>query len=334
MPESTPSAGADELTARVRRALTERAFRIVYQPIVDLLDGRTVVVEALCRFTIEPHRSPDAWFSDAWQAGLGADLELAALEAALSRLDRIPMPCRIALNVSPSVLIHEELLRRVTTAGATRVVIELTEHTAVDDYDDVRAAADLLRDRGARLAVDDIGAGFASIRHIVKLVPEVIKLDRELVGGIDADPVRKSFAEALVGFATSVGSDIVAEGLETADELAMVRALGIRYGQGFLIAPPAGVESLGSSCTAVLGETNAARGSAGAATARALRHARTDLNETFALLARLLDAARRGVMSAQPAEVAALERAATALALIAERDGACRRLLVAQPHGS
>lgn len=335
------TAEGEPVAERVRRALAERAFRIVYQPIVDLEDGRAVAVEALSRFTSEPYGPPDTWFADAWRVGLGAELELAAFEAALGGMDRIPTACRVAINLSPSVITHPDLLERVVAAGASRVVIELTEHVAVHDYDRVRSAVATLRGSGAKLAVDDMGAGFASFRHIVKLAPDIIKLDRELVHDIDVDPVRRSVAAAMVNFADDVGSDIVAEGIETPGELEAVRALRIRYGQGMLIGAPELAESL--ACTLRLGTRPWARGSSDparterllvapcapshdrAATAAAFRGTAAALRGTADALVRLAEAAVRGELGAEPGEVAALDQAVSAIAAIAARRGAAER---------
>jgi EAL domain-containing protein (putative c-di-GMP-specific phosphodiesterase class I) len=331
--------GGGAVADRVRRALVERAFRIVYQPIVDLADGQAVAVEALSRFIAEPYGPPDAWFADAWEVGMGAELELAAFEAALANVAVIPAPCRVAINLSPSVITHPDLLPQVSEAGAERVVIELTEHVAVHDYDRVRSAVALLRAQGARLAVDDMGAGFASFRHIVKLAPDIIKLDRELVHDIDSDPVRRSVAAAMVSFARDVGSDIVAEGIETRRELEAVRALGIRYGQGMLIGAPEPVASLPSALRLGVRPWRSRGGvgldapgvwGSGPDDSRLHHHAglsgdahpRGDAGLVAAseTLAGLAQAAARGELDADPAEVAALDQAAMVLARIA-----CRR---------
>ena len=295
----------DAIADRVRNALAARAFRIVYQPIVDLAEGVVVAVEALSRFTAEPYGPPDVWFADAWQVGMGAELELAAFEAALADLHHVPAGCRVAVNLSPPVIAHPDLLGYVAAAGPARVVIELTEHVAVHDYDRVRSAVAILRGRGAKLAVDDMGAGFASFRHIVKLAPDIIKLDRELVSGIDADPVRRSVATAMVNFASDVGSDIVAEGIETRGELDAVRALGIRYGQGMLLGAPGPAESLSAALRP--GPVPAAH---------------DHLAATAEALARLVDAAGRGDLRAEPAELATLDQAVAVIARIAARHGA------------
>ncbi len=327
---SAAPTGGDAIADRVRNALAARAFRIVYQPIVDLAEGVVVAVEALSRFTAEPYGPPDVWFADAWQVGMGAELELAAFEAALADLHHVPAGCRVAVNLSPPVIAHPDLLGYVAAAGPARVVIELTEHVAVHDYDRVRSAVAILRGRGAKLAVDDMGAGFASFRHIVKLAPDIIKLDRELVSGIDADPVRRSVATAMVNFASDVGSDIVAEGIETRGELEAVRALGIRYGQGMLLGAPGPVESLSTSTPFPLPDPRPEPLSDPSpdrqpAALRPRPHppaGHDHLAATAEALSRLVEAAGHGDLSAEPAELATLDQAVAAIARIAARHGA------------
>jgi EAL domain-containing protein (putative c-di-GMP-specific phosphodiesterase class I)/putative methionine-R-sulfoxide reductase with GAF domain len=234
-----PGVVADiEAAHDVERLLDRRAFHIAYQPVVDVEDGRVVIVEALTRFDTDPYRTPDRWFADAWRAGLGAELELAAVEAALSDLSGLPEGCHLALNLSPPVVTRPLLRHLLAGVDPARVVIELTEHDAIDDYHRVRNTLACLRAFGVRLAVDDTGAGFASLSHIIKLAPDLIKLDYELIHGIAADPVRRSLATAIVAFAADIGSDIVAEGVETDEELEVVRELGIRYAQGYLLGRP------------------------------------------------------------------------------------------------
>ena len=124
--------------------------------------------------------------------------------------------------------------------------MELTEQVRVDDYPLLSHTLEQLRSLGVRLAIDDTGAGFASLAHILKLAPDLIKLDRELTSGIDQDPVRSALGAALVSFASSTGAEIIAEGIETAGELNVLRKLGIRYGQGFLLCRPTTIDSIPS----------------------------------------------------------------------------------------
>lgn len=243
-----PGVVADlEAAKEVDRVIRDHAFAMAYQPVVDVDDGRVVIVEALARFVSEPYRAPDLWFQDAWRAGLGAELELAAAEAAVADLGALPDGCALAVNLSPPVVTRPRLRHLLGTIDASRVVIELTEHAAIDDYPRVRNTLASLRALGVRLAVDDTGAGFASLSHIIKLAPDLIKLDYELIHGIAHDPVRRSLATAIVSFAADIGSDIVAEGVETEDELDVVRSLGIPYAQGYLLGRPGELDAVTES---------------------------------------------------------------------------------------
>lgn len=229
---------------RVQEILVARDVTMVCQPLVDLNSGQLAGAEALARFRGPPDQPPDAWFTQAQQLGLGVQLQMAAVEVAVALLDALPQDVPLCVNVGPEAIVAPEFFAAVEQAGAERLVLELTEHLEVDDYPRLRRALSVLRRKGARLAVDDTGAGFASLAHIVKLAPELIKLDREFTRGIDADPVRRSVAGAFVTLAAETGAEVVAEGIETLDELDTVRGLGIRYGQGYFIARPGPVALL------------------------------------------------------------------------------------------
>jgi EAL domain len=127
---------------------------------------------------------------------------------------------------------------------ARDVILELTEHTLVDDYPAPIAALYELRRRGTRLSIDDTGSGYSSLVHILKLAPDFIKRDRDLVSGIDVDPVRRALAASLVTFAADTGAQIVAEGVETKDEVEVVRRLGVRYAQGYYLGHPSALDAL------------------------------------------------------------------------------------------
>ncbi len=215
--------------------------RIAYQPIVALADLSVVGVEALARFPAGT-RPPEEWFTAASAVGAGIDLELAAMGAALRELDAVPG--YLSLNASAPTVRSPAFARLLACAPLPRVVLELTEHAAVDDYPALLAALRPLRERGLRLAVDDAGAGFASLRHVLALVPDLVKLDASLVRGLDADPAREALAAALVTFAARTGTELVAEGVETAEELAALRAVGIRYAQGHHLGAPAPLHAL------------------------------------------------------------------------------------------
>jgi EAL domain-containing protein (putative c-di-GMP-specific phosphodiesterase class I) len=223
--------------SRIRAILDSEHVDIEFQPIFDLLDCRIVSLEALARFWTEPMRPPSAWFAEATEVGLGVELELAAMRAALLRLDEFPADVAIALNVSPATALEPRFCELLLDV-AERVVIEITEHAQVDDYDALRAALAPLRERGAQLAIDDVGAGFANLRHILRLAPDIVKLDLSLTQEIARDPAREALASSLVGFAGGVGASIVAEGISSDEDLALLRTLGVDYGQGFHLARP------------------------------------------------------------------------------------------------
>jgi EAL domain-containing protein (putative c-di-GMP-specific phosphodiesterase class I) len=202
-----------------------------------------VGVEALSRLIPDPPQAPDRWFNDAGAVGMRLELELVAIREALGFLERLPVPSYLSVNVSPQTILCARLLD-LFEGGAGRVVLELTEHMRVEDYSVLNAALDPFRDRGARIAVDDAGAGFSSFRHVMLLEPDIIKLDLSITRGIDADPDRRTLASAFISFASELGAAVVAEGIETQKELVTMRALGARFGQGYHLARPGPFEAL------------------------------------------------------------------------------------------
>jgi PAS domain S-box-containing protein len=229
-----------EKRARIAAAIADPTdrLRMVFQPIISM-DGTVAGVEALARFVGPPQRSPDQWFAEAAEVGLGIELELTAVRQALRQIDELP-DGYVAVNLSPATVLSPELQALVSdpTFPATRVVAELTEHVEVTRYDDLRAAIDELRSVGIRIAVDDAGSGFASFKHILELRPDVIKLDRAMVSGITEDPVRRALAAAVADFAANIGARVVAEGVEEVEELQAVRVAGIGWAQGYLFGQP------------------------------------------------------------------------------------------------
>lgn len=231
----------EERTARIERAVAGRGWHLVYQPVMDLAGRTPVGWEALARFTDPPERGPQAWFAEAAEVGLGVELELAAAEAAFAALRRIPADAYLAVNVSQRTVLSPSLLEAVRP-HAERIVVELTEHERVTDYPALQAALQRLRAVGVRVAIDDAGAGFASLRHILDVRPDIVKLDVSLTRGIDTDHARRALAVALISFAGEMRMTIVAEGIETAEELRVLRELGVRYGQGYHLGRPGPLE--------------------------------------------------------------------------------------------
>nr|MDQ3282546.1 EAL domain-containing protein [Acidobacteriota bacterium] len=226
---------SDEKAARIQQILDDERFRIVFQPIVEIASGRIVGYEALTRFAAEPRRSPDIWFAEAAESGLGEELELATIAAALAQLPAIAEDAYLSINVSPSTINSGAIERALRTAPLERILLEVTEHDPIADYDAFRAALAPLRERGLKLAVDDAGAGYASFRHILSVAPDVIKLDTSLTRDVDRDPSRRALAAALIAFARDTGSRVVAEGVETAAELDTLRELGATNAQGYFL---------------------------------------------------------------------------------------------------
>jgi EAL domain-containing protein (putative c-di-GMP-specific phosphodiesterase class I) len=223
-------------------AIAAGAPRIVYQPIYEL-DARALVgVECLSRFDIEPQRGPDQWFDGARAAGVELELELHAIRNALTAIDRFPAEVFLGINSSPALILSGRLAPQLAELDASRIVLEITEHATVTDYAALEAALRPMRARGVRIAVDDAGAGYASMRHILDLKCEMIKLDMSLTRGIDRDPGRRALARGLIGFAADIGSDITAEGIETRGELEVLRQLGVRKAQGYYLGKPGSLD--------------------------------------------------------------------------------------------
>jgi EAL domain-containing protein (putative c-di-GMP-specific phosphodiesterase class I) len=227
-----------EKQGRIRTVIENNQISMVYQPIWTIENRRPVGFECLARFSAAPSRSPDKWFTEAAESGLGTLLELTAIRLALSALSSIPAEIYLAVNASPETILSGELREVLNGMPAERIVLEVTEHAHVDDYDCLLRALQPLRIDGLRLAVDDAGAGYSSLQHILQLQPDLIKLDMALTRNIDLDPARWALASALVVFARETGSRIIAEGVETESELKALRSVGIENAQGFLLGRP------------------------------------------------------------------------------------------------
>ncbi len=221
--------------ARIRAILDQRAFAPVFQPIVDLELGIAVGFEALTRFA--DGTPPDQQFAAAAMQGMGSQLEAATLRAALVAANGLPAAAWLSLNVSPPFVLAGEPLRTILSHAPRPLVLEVTEDQAIADYPAFRAALATLGP-ALRLAIDDAGAGFASLRHISELRPALVKVDRALVAALDADPVRQALVAGLHHFASTAGCTLIAEGIETEAELAALRTLGVRFGQGYLLGRP------------------------------------------------------------------------------------------------
>jgi EAL domain-containing protein (putative c-di-GMP-specific phosphodiesterase class I)/CheY-like chemotaxis protein len=225
----------------VREIIASRAFTIHLQPIVQLETAVVVGVEALTRFT--DGMRPDIRFAEAARLGLGLALERATLAAAIDAAASLPADVALSVNLSSDVLEHDEELPEVIGRANRPVIVELTEHERIDDYDAIRAAFARLGP-GVLLAVDDAGSGYASLRHILSLQPAYVKLDMEWVRGIDKDPIRRALVSGLAYFAGATGCQLIAEGIEEEDERRALIELGVPLGQGYLLGRPQAVEGV------------------------------------------------------------------------------------------
>jgi EAL domain-containing protein (putative c-di-GMP-specific phosphodiesterase class I) len=230
---------ADFVREELLRTMQDEAFSAVYQPIVKLAERSVLGYEALTRF--DDGTPPDRRFVEAESVGMSLRLETATLEKAVKALHLIPEGSAITLNVSPALILEGAILTRLLEPIRHPIVLEVTEHRQIQDYEAIRQA---LRDlpTPVGIAIDDAGAGFASLRHVIELRPQYVKLDRALISGVDGDSARRAVVAGMVQFAHSAGCELIAEGVETEAEHAALLALGVGLGQGYLYARPAPLE--------------------------------------------------------------------------------------------
>jgi len=236
----------ERLVAEARRRLRTQLDGILaaggpsmlFQPISDVRSHDVVGVEALARFSGDPYRAPDKWFAEANDLGCGLELEMAAIEHATAQLAHLPDGAFLSVNASAATALSGAFGDHLRTLDTKKLVLELTEHTPVADYGHLNDVLEEHRAAGMRLAVDDTGAGYASFHHLLQLRPDIIKLDIAVTHGIDADPARRALAVALAAFSEEVGATMIAEGVETAGELAVLQELRVPWAQGFFLAEP------------------------------------------------------------------------------------------------
>lgn len=221
---------------RYATVLDGDGMHIVYQPIVDLATRHRVGSEALSRFPQEWNKPPDVCYAEAFAAGFGETLEFRTIARAVDGARTAGG--YVSLNICVPTVLHPDFQARMAELPLHRILLELTEQHAVDDYDAVISRLAPLRQQGMRLAIDDVGAGYSSLRHLVALTPDVLKLDRSIVDGVGKDPVLESLIRSLVSFARTTGARLVAEGVEEEIDAALLTAIGVDYGQGWLFGRP------------------------------------------------------------------------------------------------
>ena len=217
-------------------------LRMHLQPVVDLATGSVWGLEALARFPGHPQPGPSAWFRAALSAGWGPALETVALCGALDILEELPAHLALTVNLSAEALLRPDVTELLLDATPGRLLVEITEHEPVLDYEVLVTALTRLREAGIRIGIDDFGAGHSSLRHVLQLAPDVVKLDISITQGIDIEPSRQALVEGMLHFCDRVGALVVAEGVEQPGELATLVELGVAYGQGWYLARPAAPE--------------------------------------------------------------------------------------------
>jgi EAL domain-containing protein (putative c-di-GMP-specific phosphodiesterase class I)/ActR/RegA family two-component response regulator len=221
----------------INRFLSGEGLTMAFQPILDLRTRSMVGMEALARFRSLPLRAPNEWFAEAVQLELGVQLELATIRQALRSLSRLPEGVYLSVNASHRAAMSPDIKPALGDL-APRIVVEITEHEAVGDYRELMYSLAELRSAGVRIAIDDAGAGFASLRHTLQIAPDIVKVDISLTRDIDSDRGRRALTSALISFADEMGMTIIAEGIERPEELETLLQLGVRFGQGFYLAEP------------------------------------------------------------------------------------------------
>ncbi len=239
-PDAAQVLATQRVRRRIEHIIDNGLLMTAFQPIVDVQNWTIVGVEALSRFVEDPGTAPDVWFAEASAIGLGAELELRAVRTALTAAEALPTHLYVSVNVAPTTCLHPDLPQILTESGIDprRLILEVTEHSQVADYEPLITVLSALRACGIRIAVDDAGAGFASGQHILKIKPDVIKLDRGIITAIDTEPGQRALAAGLVAFAAHIGAQVTAEGVETLRESTCIRELGIQCVQGFFYGRP------------------------------------------------------------------------------------------------
>ena len=228
----------DRARHRLQRLLDTESIQVALQPIVELATGRCIGMEGLSRFPAG-FGAPDVVFGAAHEAGLGDDLERLAVKTVLDLLPTLPDHVYLAINLAPSLACDlTSALPPHLDLPWHRLVLEVTEHAVIESYAELRNGLKPLRKKGLRLAIDDAGAGYASLQHVVEMRPDIIKVDRSLVDGLARDPARRSVVSGFVLLAFELGATVLAEGVETAEDLYAARRLGVSAAQGYVVDRP------------------------------------------------------------------------------------------------
>jgi EAL domain-containing protein (putative c-di-GMP-specific phosphodiesterase class I) len=228
---------AETFLRQAEAMLNAGGIRTALQPILDLSLGRPMAQEALSRFPTDAYNTQE-WFTEAWRAGCGLELELDAISSALRLLPTIAKPQRLSINASPELITSGRLEEILADQPLHRLIIEITEHNLAESIEALNDRVAALQRGGAWVAIDDAGTGYSSLSQILRLGPDIIKLDRTLVTDVDTDPMKRALANAFVTFTSQAKVGLVAEGVETEAELRTLEELGVPFAQGYYLARP------------------------------------------------------------------------------------------------
>lgn len=245
-PEASDSKRRNADRTELRRILDDGDIDVVFQPVVDLDNSSILGYEAFCRgprdTTLE---KPEALFATSGVSSLGMELDLLCQRRALEKAAAIGSGSKLFLNALPASLLdpgfRDHLLRDLPAGlqiGAEDIVLEIADREAIDDFKQFEIEVGELRTRGFLLGVDDVGTGAGSLQTIAEIKPDFIKVDGSLIRDIHSSLVKQEVLRSLAKVARSIHATLVAEGIETSEDLAAVKECGVRYGQGFFFAPP------------------------------------------------------------------------------------------------
>ncbi|MBG1231104.1 sensor domain-containing phosphodiesterase [Aestuariivirga litoralis] len=232
------------IRADLRKALVSGDPRIVYQPICNLADGKVNSVEALARFSSKTLQAPGVWYAEATEVGAVETLELLAVKRAIKGAKDLPGNLAIGINASAATILSAGFADALDDFNKSRIILELTERGGIDDYPGLMAALAPLRAKGMRIAIDDIGLGYSSLQHLLDARPDIIKFDNSITQDIENDRARQALVAAMVTFAQHANAAIVAEGIETAAQLQVLRKLGVQLGQGYYFSAAVPAEEI------------------------------------------------------------------------------------------
>lgn len=234
----------DTNRARIKKALEDDTINIVFQPIYDVKFDKIIGYECLSRFNNTEELSTHDWFEQARECNLDIELEIASFLKAIDYLSSIPLDQYLSINLSPNSICNTKTLSTIKNFDLSRVIIEITEHEKIKDYAEFNRSLLTLRRKGARIAIDDTGAGYASLKHILEIDTDKIKLDISLIRDIHKDQKRRALASALVTFAHEIGAEVFAEGVETEEEMRTLLNMGVTKMQGYYIGRPQPFETI------------------------------------------------------------------------------------------